>query len=838
MRILFTYLFKNMWEKKLRSLLIILAVGITTAMTFASFGTSDNFKQMVTEKNKAEFGDANIIITQKESSNDPFLNKEILDKTLNGEEKAYIFNGNGLFKKDDKSLRINIIAGDNLNNLQKINPIVFKNMKEQNSIKDLKGNEVIISESFSKDFNLKNGDEFKIKSEDKDITLKVSEIAIPSGFLTEKPGESTIIMNNKGLSDILDRKEGITSALVKSDRSIESLKSTDLKEYSIKETLNKEDLNQMVSQFTVPFYIMLSVVVLMAAFIIYSSFKVIIIERIGVIGTFRSIGATKKETDGLILLESLLYGIVGCVVGTGIGFPMLYLLSDSSNQFKEYGINTTINFDIKNLVIAYIISIILCLISSIIPIIGVSRFSVKEIILGEYSNGGKIHPALWIVGIILLITPFIYINNFEDTGNFIISMTCAFFVLIGAVMIIPLVFKILSKVLRGIYRIIFGNIGVLALENISTSKNLLNNGVLICAALAAVTAIYVASYSVKSLITNAYNGENYEVSISSIPKLNYDEVLTNLKKLKGKDIEDYSNNYVEHNVEIKDMDMNIGILQGINPSKYLDYFRGEKIFNDSSESSKEILDKLNSGKQIILADIYKKKYKLKSGDSVEINIDNEFYKYKIAGFLSSPISANKKNCLISDNNFKKEFHREIPNDILVKGKDISDVDLKKDLNNDLDEYGVSIKTKEEIKSNELKNNAGLMSSLESFSIMALIIGALGIVNNLMVSFMQRRKELAVLTSIGMSKSQRSRMIFIEGATIGVVGSILGVFTGIMVCRFIPEISLSLDAYLKIVIPVETLIRLTIFGIILMLVASLAPVFKAAKISVVDEIKYE
>ncbi|GAA0070414.1 FtsX-like permease family protein [Clostridium sardiniense] len=837
MRILFTYLFKNMWEKKLRSLLIILAVGITTAMTFASFGTSDNFKNMVTEKNKAEFGDANIIIAQKESSNNPFLDKDILNKNLEGEEKAYIFNGSGLFKEGDKSLRAEIIAGENIENLQKINPIVFKDGKED-KIKELNGNEVIISEQVSKDLDLKVGDSFKIKSEGKNITLKVSDVAVPSGFFTEKPGEMTIIMSNNGLSKPLGKKEEITSALVKSDKSVETLKKTDLKDYSIKETLNKEDLDSMVSQFTVPFYIMLAIVVLMAAFIIYSSFKVIIIERMAVIGTFRSIGATKKETDGLILLESLFYGIVGCIVGTGLGFPMLYLLSDGSNQFKDYGVSTTVNFDIKNLIIAYIIAIILCLISSIIPILGVSRFSVKEIILGEYSSGGKIHPSFWIIGIVLIIAPFIYISKFEDTGNFILSMACAFFVLIGSVMMIPLIFKILSKVLRGIYRLIFGNIGVLALENMATSKSLINNGVLICSALAAVTAIYVASYSVKNLITNSYDGENYEVSISNITKLNYDEVLANLKDLKGKDIDDYSNSYVEHNVKIKDKDMNIGVLQGINTSKYSEYFGGEEILNDSSENNKKILDKLDSGKKIILADIYKKKYKLKTGDKIELNIDDKLHEYEIAGFLSSPISANKRNCLISEKNFKEDFNRNIPSSILVKGKDISENELKNDLNNDLDEYGVAIKTKEEMKESELANNAGLMSSLESFSIMALIIGALGIVNNLMVSFMQRRKELAVLTSIGMSKGQRSRMIFIEGATIGIFGSILGVFTGILVCRFIPEVSLALDAYLKISIPEKRLIGLAIFGIVLMLVASLAPVLKASKISVVDEIKYE
>ena len=184
------------------------------------------------------------------------------------------------------------------------------------------------------------------------------------------------------------------------------------------------------------------------------------------------------------------------------------------------------------------------------------------------------------------------------------------------------------------------------------------------------------------------------------------------------------------------------------------------------------------------------------------------------------------------------LNKKIPTTLLVKGNNISESSLKDDLNKNLEEYGVSIKTKEELKDTELKNNAGLMSSLESFSFMALIIGSLGIMNNLMVSFMQRRKEFAVLASVGMSKRQRSQMILIEGITIGIVGSILGVVTGVLVCEFIPEISLSLDTYLKVIVPYFEVIKLCIFGILLMVIASLVPVLKGNKISIVSEIKYE
>lgn len=833
MRILFTYLFKNIWEKKLRSILIVFAIAITTAMTFAAFGTSDNFKDMVTEKNKAEFGDANILISSKENSNNPFLDEKILNDNLKDDNKVYIFNGSGLFKENDKSLRVNIIAPNNIENLQKINPINISC-----NINDLSEDEIIISKRVEKEFNLNVGDKLKIKTEDKDINLKIKYIALPDGIFTEKPGEMTIVISNKGLSKLLNRKEVITTALVKSDKGVDELNKTDLKEYSLKETLNLDDLHSLVKQFTIPFYIMLAIVVLMAAFIIYSSFKVIIIERMGVIGTFRSIGATKIKTDIIILLESIFYWVIGAIFGGFLGTPILYLLNESSNQFKEFGIETTVNFSFKNLIIALLLSLVLCLISAIIPIIGIGKFNIKEIILGEYTTNSTKNSSMWVVGILFIVLPFIYIYKFEDTGSFILGVLGAFLVVIGMSMIIPIIFKVLSMTFRKVYRFIFGNIGILALENVGTLKNLINNGILICAALAAVTAIFIASFSVKSIITKSYDSDSYNVEISNISKMNYDNILKEMNKLEDKNDLTFTNTYIEHNISIKDKKMNIGILEGINYKEYKNYFSGDEIFNDSSNSEEEILNELKDGNKIILADIFKKKYKYKSGDKITLEINNKDYEYEIVGFLSNPISAQKRNCLISDKSFKSMLNKKIPTTLLVKGNNISERLLKNELNKSLEEYGVSIKTKEELKDTELKNNAGLMSSLESFSFMALIIGSLGIMNNLMVSFMQRKKEFAVLASVGMSKRQRSKMILIEGITIGIVGSILGVITGVLVCEFIPEISLSLDTYLKVIVPYYEVIKLCIFGILLMIIASLVPVLKGSKISIVSEIKYE
>ena len=61
----------------------------------------------------------------------------------------------------------------------------------------------------------------------------------------------------------------------------------------------------------------------MSIFIIYSSYKVITLDRLPVIGTFRSTGATQKMVTGILLLESLLYGCVGGFAGIPLGILVL-----------------------------------------------------------------------------------------------------------------------------------------------------------------------------------------------------------------------------------------------------------------------------------------------------------------------------------------------------------------------------------------------------------------------------------------------------------------------------------------------------------------------------------
>lgn len=63
----------------------------------------------------------------------------------------------------------------------------------------------------------------------------------------------------------------------------------------------------------------------------------------------------------------------------------------------------------------------------------------------------------------------------------------------------------------------------------------------------------------------------------------------------------------------------------------------------------------------------------------------------------------------------------------------------------------------------------IIDILSIFTYLALIIASIGIFNNISISFAQRKKDFAVMASVGMNAAKRRLMIFAESIT-GVIWS--------------------------------------------------------------------
>lgn len=74
--------------------------------------------------------------------------------------------------------------------------------------------------------------------------------------------------------------------------------------------------------------------------------------------------------------------------------------------------------------------------------------------------------------------------------------------------------------------------------------------------------------------------------------------------------------------------------------------------------------------------------------------------------------------------------------------------------------------------------SALKNGLQGFAVLALLVGAFVIYNTFSVIVAQRMREIAVLAAIGATPKQIRRSLRWEGVVIGLVGSLLGVVTGV------------------------------------------------------------
>lgn len=135
----------------------------------------------------------------------------------------------------------------------------------------------------------------------------------------------------------------------------------------------------------------------------------------------------------------------------------------------------------------------------------------------------------------------------------------------------------------------------------------------------------------------------------------------------------------------------------------------------------------------------------------------------------------------------------------------------------------------------------------AFILLLLIISVatFNILGSLTMSVIKKRRDIGILRSLGVSKNGIQKIFMFEGILIGAIGTISGMFLGLLICYLQIEFKLyPLDPskYIIDAIPmklqISDLIIIPIASMFLSFIASLYPARRAVNLNVIDTIKYE
>lgn len=138
----------------------------------------------------------------------------------------------------------------------------------------------------------------------------------------------------------------------------------------------------------------------------------------------------------------------------------------------------------------------------------------------------------------------------------------------------------------------------------------------------------------------------------------------------------------------------------------------------------------------------------------------------------------------------------------------------------------------------IKSNEQIFSVSKGFSILTIVMGILGVFNNFIISFIERKRSLAVFRSVGMSKRQIVKMIFIESLTGGLIGGIIGVIGGILMTSVFPYIMGAIDMPIPMTYSTSILVISILTSLAITLIVSISPALKSSKLNIIESLKNE
>ena len=151
---------------------------------------------------------------------------------------------------------------------------------------------------------------------------------------------------------------------------------------------------------------------------------------------------------------------------------------------------------------------------------------------------------------------------------------------------------------------------------------------------------------------------------------------------------------------------------------------------------------------------------------------------------------------------------------------------------------------------DMNRNLFAMLSLQKVTLfiiltMIVFVAAFNIASTLIMLVMEKKKDIAILRAMGATRAGIMRIFVIEGMTIGVVGTCIGLFSGWGLCTLLERyrfIELDPKIYYFTTLPVQVVasdvLVVSLASLFICLVCTFYPAWQASRMDPVEALRYE
>ena len=826
MNIILKYIFTNVKERKTRTAVMLLSIVLSTTLLFVSFSIGSSYESAQRKMARGMAGTASIMV--KSADADSLSRLEDIPNLENIQSIAGILESSALYHENGYFESVDLIAAD----LEQLNQINKPRLVNGSEISGFTGNKIILPDRFTSKYNIVQGDTVTLEIGGNPYSFEVSDIAAyDTVFLRHTRGVNALLPLET-LSEILHKAGGFSQILIeqKEGEATESLidelsKQLPAGKYRVNTTVNEEQIIAGARQKTMPFFLISFFSLTMSVFIIYSSYKVITLERLPIIGTFRSIGANEKMVKKILMMESILYGCLGGLLGIPIGIAVLNFMLHGLGKSLEQGIAIPTVIAPVGVAVSVSAAIIVSLLSAYIPVKRASRLPIKDVVLGTVEEKNVSNSTVLGIGIVMLLVSVILPRIAPDQLLYIAGGFSLLGLIAAAIMLIPLFNDLASVILELLYEKIWGNEGKLAARNMRKNKNVTQNITLLFISISAVIAISVVGDFVKTYVGDVFR----DAELQGFADGEMDqEFIEQVRKMEG--IDKVLPLYVM-NQEISGNHITFSRMEGTDDIET--YSSMLAIRYTDPEMKEQAAEAFREKRAIILNEETIKAMDCGVGDTIQLSNGNEEISYTVAGSFKS--RASDVQAVIPSEYAAADFNQTSYGFMAYTAADPDAIMIQvRELFGDTTNWS---RTVEEFNHDSLSTIGGFLAPMNYMTYFILLLAAIGIINNLLINYIQKRRSIAMYKSVGQSNRQNMKMTLIEGLTSGILGAVIGIVISTIEIQTIfivagPKISMTPDLDFK------TFLLAGGLGIAVTLIGCTVPIIKGRNMKIVEEIKFE
>ena len=580
------------------------------------------------------------------------------------------------------------------------------------------------------------------------------------------------------------------------------------------------------------------VALVVGAFLVGNTMAMTVGERTRELGLLRAAGTSSRQVLGIVLRQALALGVIGGLIGVVAGVLLaggIIGILSSTRAVLVAGLS----LPPVGLLVAFALGVLVTLAGAVVPALRAARLSPLDALRpSRQPDRGltdRLRPV--IVGELLVVAVGILAVLVAGAGTPILPLLLALGLLIGGAVAAAFVLEPLGRVVGRPFEWFFGTQGMLGRANLGRDR--VRTGLTVGAmmiALAAVVALGTIAESaragtdrwVASILPGGHairiglpvEVDTFRPTLEATTGLQVASPVLELAAVRATD---------EGNVETA--------LAGIDPN----VFQDEDALLIGGVSRADAFAALRGGGAVLVPRSLADREGIGPGDVVTLGLPGgESSDFTVAGIVDYTLPARTADgaLLISSADARDRFGATAASLwAMVPEPDVPPSVFAGAVRETAAGLAAEPLTARDLAGELTRSLDTLIGLFDVLALVAVVIGALGIVNTLGIGISERVREIAILRSHGMTVGQVQAMVVAEAAIMGAIAGLLAVVTGLVVAATLVGSGASSELAAGLRLPWALLIAVVLVGTGVAALAGVYPARVAASLPIVGNLKH-